>query len=213
MILRISVFICFALVLSDMCWGQTNNANPVEIAFNGGVIGGVTLSQIHGDGYGGFNKLGYNIGAVVEMRRSKSRAVQICVLYNEKGSRRVPNTQTGDFNTEAYRYRYIDIPLSIIYRYENIEATVGLQPSILISEEHDDGDGGGYYTTNDLYEWDLGWIIGLRTQYGNHTHIFTRLTQSAISIGPGQDDPLTWWDRKTRNMTLEFGVIVLVKSI
>jgi len=210
--LRNSILICFALAVCEISWGQTNKTNPVEIAFNGGVIGGVTLSQIHGDGIGGFNKLGFNFGAVVEMRNSTSKAFQIGVVFNEKGSRKTPNTQAGDYSTWAYRYRYIDIPLTMIYQYANIEGSIGLQPSLLIAAEFDNGYGYGP-SPWEIYDFDLGWIIGLRTQYGEYSHIFTRLTQSAISTGPAPDNPLTWLDRKTRNMTLEFGIIVLVKSL
>ena len=210
--LRNSILICFALALCEISWGQTNNTNPVAIAFNGGVIGGVTLSQIHGDGIGGFNKVGFNIGAVVEMRNSASKAFQIGVVYNEKGSRKTQNIQAGDYTTWAYRYRYIDIPLTMIFRYAHIEGSIGLQPSVLISAEFDNGYGYGP-SQWEIYDFDLGWIIGLRTQYAERSLIFTRLTQSAISTGPAPDNPLTWLDSKTRNMTLEFGVIVLVKSL
>ena len=45
--------------------GQTSSSDSKALSFNGGIVGGATLSQIHGDGIGGFNQLGYNLGATV----------------------------------------------------------------------------------------------------------------------------------------------------
>ena len=41
--------------------GQTPVADSKSVRFNGGFVFGPTLSQIHGDGVGGFDKYGFHL--------------------------------------------------------------------------------------------------------------------------------------------------------
>jgi hypothetical protein len=193
---------------------QTSSANPVAFKFNGGIIGGATLSQIHGDGVGGFNKIGFNLGATVEMRNSAKKSLQLSVVYNQKGSRKPPNPSAGDWDTWAYRFTYIDLPVTLNYRYSSIDIIVGLQPSLLVAAEENFYGVGFGPTSIPVKKWDLCAVIGLRTQYGEHSLLVARLTQSIIPIAPvPPSDPLLWWDNRMMNMTLELGVVYLVGRI
>ena len=70
---------------------QSEYAEGRALQFNGGLIGGATVSQIHGDGIGGFNKVGFNLGATVEIGRSGKKNIQLGIVYNQKGSKKPPN--------------------------------------------------------------------------------------------------------------------------
>lgn len=168
------------------------------------------MSQIHGDGIGGFNKLGFNTGVVVEIRSTQQKMLQLGVVYNQKGSRRPPNPTVGDYDTWAYKFTYIDLPIVMHRRFDDYELMVGIQPSYLISGE--ENFFGAYMpTTLPLNEWDLSGVLGARMQYGEKSHIYAKLTQSIVAICPAPDSPITVWDNRMMNMTLELGTVILIR--
>lgn len=86
--------------------------------FFGGVIGGVNLSQIDGDDIKGYNKVGFNAGAIVYTKLDEHIAASLEILYSQKGSRlpSVVQLNQGEFITN-YRIRlnYAEIPVLINY--------------------------------------------------------------------------------------------------
>jgi len=203
------VFILFALT----SLGQTSSSDSKILHFNGGLIGGVTLSQVHGDGIGGFDKLGFNFGAVVKMTNRHKDGLQVSVLYNQKGSRDPGNPQQGNYNTHAYRFIYVDVPLIYNFHLDQIDFQCGLQPSVLISAmESITNLEYQSFLQPVIHSFDLGAIIGTQISYGKGSTIYTRLTQSIIPISPVPEldlPPGVRWDNRMYNMTLEMGVIVL----
>ena len=206
MILRSALSSLFFLFASTF-WGQTTSKFP--LSFNGGFIGGATLSQVHGDGIGGFNKAGFHSGVVVEISHENGM-LQLGVVYNQKGSRRPPNPTIGDYDTWAYKFTYIDLPVVMHYEYNGIQFMIGLQPSYLIQGQ--ENFFGAYTpTTLPLNEWDLSGVFGARMPYGDKSHLYMKFSQSIVAICPAPDSPLTVWDNKMMNMTLELGTAILIR--
>ena len=203
-----------SLFFALLSFGQTSSSNSKTLSFNGGIVGGATLSQIHGDGIGGFNKLGYNLGATVQVLNHTDRGLHLSIIYNQKGSRKPPNPTQGDYVTWAYRFTYIDIP--ILYAFslkkfglKDLHVEYGLQPSVLVAAE-ENFYGVDFDPTNiPIKDYDLNVVLGVQVEMNNGSRFFTRLTQSIIPIAPKPNNPLTWWDNAMRNMTLEMGFIVL----
>ncbi|MAO46574.1 MAG: hypothetical protein CL823_05425 [Crocinitomicaceae bacterium] len=206
-----SITLIGCLFLPFLIWGQTPDIHPLK--FNGGLICGTTLSQVHGDGVGGFNKISYNFGATVEIENQERKALLLSVIYNNKGSRRPPNPQNGDYETWAYQFTYIDLPVVYSFPYSLVEFQAGLQPSVFLKGE-ENFDNNGYIETGlPLKDFDLSAVIGARIEYGDRTYIHSRLTQSIIPITPLPDNPSGTWTTRMRNMTLELGVTILVSKI
>lgn len=194
--------------------GQTSSSDSKALSFNGGIVGGATLSQIHGDGIGGFNQFGYNLGATVQVLNHADRGLHLSVIYNQKGSRKPPNPTQGDYDTWAYRFTYIDVP--ILYAFslkkfglKDLHFEYGLQPSVLVAAEENFYGVDFDPTTIPIKDYDLSVVLGVQMEMDNGSRFFTRLTQSIIPIAPKPNDPLSFWDNAMRNMTLEMGVIVL----
>ena len=207
-LLSILVFFFFSIGFLS---AQTSSSDGQAFKFNGGFLGGATLCQIHGDGVGGFNKIGVNLGGTVEIRNSAKKSLQLSVVYNQKGSRKPPNPQVGDYTTWSYKFTYIDLPIVLNYRYSTIDFILGLQPSVLISAKENFYGVGFDPTPIPIKEYDLSAVIGLRTKYGDHSIIVARLTQSIIPIAPvPPNDPWVWWDNRMMNMTFELGVVYFI---
>ena len=203
------------LFLAHTPWAQTSNSDSQAFRFNGGVNLGTSLSQVHGDGIGGFDKIGFNVGAMVEMLNLEYKGLQIGVVYNQKGSRKPPNPNSGDNTTWAYKFTYVDIPVLCNFRHVinnmDLDFQVGIQPSVLISAK--ENYMGAYSDLSfELKDYDLSGVFGIRIKYGDRSYLFSKLTQSIIGIAPLQGEPSAypWWIKRMRNMTLELGVTFLV---
>ena len=78
------IFVCFSLKSQQ---------------FNGGVLGGVSASQITGDELSGFNKAGLYLGSFVNFYLNRRTSIQMEIDYIQKGSRKNPNPDNNDFIT------------------------------------------------------------------------------------------------------------------
>ena len=193
---------------------QSKSSEGQAFQFNGGLIGGGTASQIHGDGIGGFNKIGLHLGATIEIGWSENNNIQIGIIYNQKGSKKPPNPTAGDYETWRYRFTYIDIPITASYSYGIFDLMIGLQPSVLLAAE-EDFYGGWLPTGLPIKEYDLGGVLGIRTVYGDHSHVFARATQSILAIVPRPETPTgtSRWNNRMLNMTVEVGVTYMISKI
>ncbi len=58
-----------------------------ERTFNGGLIAGTTFTQVDGDNYKGYRKIGFTGGGIVYAKISQMFAPSIEILYTQRGSR------------------------------------------------------------------------------------------------------------------------------
>ena len=70
--------------LADLLSAQSKSSEGQAFQFNGGLIGGGTASQIHGDGIGGFNKIGLHLGTTIEIGWSENKKTRIQHYKNYK---------------------------------------------------------------------------------------------------------------------------------
>lgn len=109
---------------------------PAQL-FTGGVKAGIVGAQVDGDGYGGYNKAGIFGGGYVNLRiadinTTRSRinsegdtlttrylwdmsAFQMELAYIQKGVRKNPNYEKGDFEQYLLRTDYIE--LALLYQF------------------------------------------------------------------------------------------------
>ena len=83
--------------------------------FNGGAKLGLATSQVAGDTYSGFNKVGPAAGFFVNFQPVDHSSVQFELCYIQKGSRKNANTVKEDYDSYLLRINYIEMPL--LYRF------------------------------------------------------------------------------------------------
>jgi hypothetical protein len=83
--------------------------------FNGGVMAGVVGSQVAGDTYSGFNKAGIYAGGFVNLQISPRSIFQMELEYFQKGSRRNPRPEKGEYDEYIFRANYVELP--ILYQF------------------------------------------------------------------------------------------------
>ncbi len=119
------------LVLSLSIHGQKVNA---------GFFGGITASQVDGDSYVGFNKLGLTAGAFVNRHIEYNIYWQVEVKYVTRGAYKGPDT--NDQTLYRSTYHYVEFPLSVNYLYDKkIQVEAGTSPEVLIKTRFSDQDG------------------------------------------------------------------------
>ncbi|MCK4855969.1 MAG: PorT family protein, partial [Bacteroidales bacterium] len=147
--------------------------------FEGGILGGLTASQIDGDSYSGYNKVGLLAGAFVQRLFTYTLAGQMELRYVQKGS--LHTNKPGDPTYYKASLHYIDIPIMAQYIYnEKVVFELGIGPEFLLSAKEQDAYG-------DLPE---------REPY------FNTFTMSAIA-GIGY----TFWDLLTFSARFNYSII------
>ena len=108
--------------------------------FEGGILGGLTASQIDGDSYSGYNKVGILAGAWVQRLFTYTVAGQLELRYVQKGS--LHTNKPGDDIYYRAALHYIDIPIMAQYIYnEKVVFELGIGPEFLISAKEFDAHG------------------------------------------------------------------------
>jgi hypothetical protein len=100
--------------------------------FNAGFYGGVTASQVDGDSYKGFKKLGFTAGVFVNREIDYDIYWQLGLKYVTRGA----YENFGPDNPSIYKthYRYLELPLSVHYVYDGkVQFEIGISPEVLLS--------------------------------------------------------------------------------
>ncbi len=157
-----------------------------QITFDGGLeIGGVT-SQVAGDSYAGYFKMGVTGSAFVEMGFSDNLGAKLAMGFTQKGAGNKPDT----LNLNYYRLRlnYIDIPLSVVFKLKegDIAIETGAYYSYLLSQKNDFGS--GYFDVQEpqYNQADIGGHVGITYLFSDHVGIHARFSQSLV---PMRDKP------------------------
>lgn len=88
-ILKKNIFTAFCIALA-VCAGynaRAQNYYEDERTFYGGLIVGTNFSQVDGDNFAGYHKVGYNLGGIVYTKLDEHVAVSMEVLYTQKGAK------------------------------------------------------------------------------------------------------------------------------
>lgn len=96
------------------------------------LYGGINVSQVQGDIYTGFNKLGFNAGIWVNRLIDKQFYWQAELKYGTRGVYEGPN----DNNQSLYKssYHILELPLSVNYLFdEKIKVELGTSPEVLLT--------------------------------------------------------------------------------
>ena len=134
--------------------------------FYGGVIGGVNFTQVDGDNYAGYHKLGFNFGGIVYAKFDTHLAASIEILYSQKGSRGHfdQNTVGGIIDHYNINLNYAEVPLQLCYfdrRRSHFGA--GLSLGRLVSVRESGNIAGKAYDKFDDYPFrkmDYNFIVG-----------------------------------------------------
>jgi len=148
--------------------------------FDAGFVGGLTMSQISGDGLAGFDKPGARIGAYISYPiYRKPMNFEVGMQYLQKGSR--APSGNNEFSTYSMDMHYLEIPFTLNYGFKNgliIES--GFGPGILVSYTEEINGLESYANTPNTFALDF--LCGIQYQFLNHLKFNLRYGNSLIAI-------------------------------
>jgi hypothetical protein len=107
--------------------------------FEGGFFGGFSASQVDGDTYSGYNKIGITAGAYTTRKINRNLNWKAEIRYIQKGAFK----KNTEFDPTMFKtsLQFIEFPLLLQYLYnKKVFFEAGLAPEILIaSKEESDG--------------------------------------------------------------------------
>ena len=155
--------------------------------FGGGIILGLSTSQVGGDDLGGFNKAGLLAGVFANKSITPLLSFQMEMTYIQKGSN---NPKMNDYEHKNVgrpdiSLSYIEVPLLLQYKQsEVLEIEGGLQFANLITGYYNDTYGEISTTTIDPFiDYDIGLLIGMDYTFSGNLSLNTRISNSILPIG------------------------------
>ncbi len=174
-------------------------------------IGGVG-SQVAGDGFGGFDRLGFFAGPSVERRLNEKNSFEVGLQYILKGSRKNINPDRGDFISYRLNLSYVEMPILYKLHQRNFVYSVGIGPEFLISTKEIDNDGVELNTRDQFNDISLSLYLGMDYSITDQSFISFRFSNSLTPLRNGiatGTNQLNFWRRIFNqgqyNTVIEFG--------
>ena len=170
--------------------------------FKGGIIAGVSTSQVSGDNLAGFNKAGLFIGGFTQLPISKISNIKMEMNYIQKGSNNPKMLENGftDISTS-----YIEIPASINYYQNSLTCfEIGIQTAFLLNSSDNDLSGVIINNPNEFNKIDLGAFIGMYYHLKDNVLLNSRISNSILPIRPHPSGITYRFNKGQYNTVLSF---------
>jgi Outer membrane protein beta-barrel domain len=150
--------------------------------FEGGAVAGLSASQVDGDTYSGFNKLGLLAGGWVRHMFTYTVGGQLEVRYIMKGASRIENVDNAIYYKLTLHYG--DVPILINYHYrERVLFEIGLSPEFLFtSREQEDVNGNSPEDAPPFHRLTMSAIGGIGYTFLEKFMVDVRYNYSVIPI-------------------------------
>lgn len=131
--------------------------------FNAGLLAGVNGSQIEGDGYGGYNKLGFIVGGFTNTDFNEKWSTQFEIYFINKGSFKAAKPSAGIYNQFYFNINYIEVPIAVRYHYEKFIFEAGPYLAKFLSYKFEDefGERKQPFVNYPVNSFDFGGFVGI----------------------------------------------------
>tara|TARA_Y100001933_G_C18764831_1_gene465630 strand:- start:120 stop:707 length:588 start_codon:yes stop_codon:yes gene_type:complete len=149
--------------------------------FQSGLIAGISTSQVSGDVLGGFNKIGLQLGGVVNHPVGKNSNGQFGLYYIDKGS----NDPKSLFQIDL---SYVESSYSFLYNYQGFNWEGGLLIGVLIDGKTYDKYGNEYAIESQFNRFDIGAKLAVGKELLPKLQMFWEISNT-IPLFPIQEHP------------------------
>ena len=181
--------------------------------FGGGIILGLSTSQVGGDDLGGFNKAGILAGIFANKSISELLSIQMEMNYIQKGSN---NPDMNDYKSKNVgkadiSLNYIEVPILMQYQQNStLKIEGGIQFANLINGYYNDSYGEITYSgTTPFIKNDVGLLLGVDYKFSDNLSLNTRISNSILPIGKDDYNHPTTYNSKRKgkyNSVLSFAI-------
>jgi hypothetical protein len=94
-------------------------------SFRAGFLGGIVTSQVDGDTWAGYDKAGALTGVFVtrDFSGTSKWSASFELTYIQKGSRKIPHPDKGDFASYEIKLNYAEVPLLLRYNFSAVDTS------------------------------------------------------------------------------------------
>ena len=168
-----------------------------EKGFTAGVLGGIVPSQVDGDSYGGYGKIGFQAGFFSVLQTNEQMYWQAEIKWMQKGSKYVSAKQGLYY---ALNLNYVEVPVSFTYIYrKKILGELGISYGYLFKAMEDNDGNGGVEPVPPMKNNDVEALIGVGYRFSDNFWIMNRLGYSLISIRDYPGGQKYWFNRGWAN--------------
>ena len=180
--------------LFSFCFLFFCGSEVVAQRFDGGILAGGLISQVDGDEWGGYTKVGFLGGGFVHLELSHHSSLQLEMEYIQKGSKQPTFYQENDYHSYLLRLHYLEIP--ILYQFTflkriSVEAGPAVDVLLGFNEEIDGSEVPNDYPFRRIT---LAGIVGASVYITKHLKATFRFNYSLFSLRQPQPDrrPEAW---------------------
>ena len=172
----------FAIILS--CGFLTFSIQAQD--FGGGVILGLSTSQVGGDDLAGFHKAGLLLGVFANKSITELLSFQMEMTYIQKGSNNpnMNNVEHPNYSKQDISLSYIEVPLLLQYNQsDKLKIEGGVLTAYLVDGHYNDFNGKMPNEPNPFIDYDIGLLLGIDYKYSENISLNTRIGNSILPIG------------------------------
>ena len=162
--------------------------------FDAGLIAGFNASQVEGDAFKGYNKVGILGGIFVQTDIAPAVVAGMEIKYSQKGSRRSYNPKTNE-DQYIMRLGYIDIPIFMGFRTNDRSMIIGgIAPGVLLHSSEIFGiDNIDDPNKKPFKNLDLQPFVGFQFDFLERLSVDLRLALSVIPIRNKPEATTSYW--------------------
>jgi hypothetical protein len=172
--------------------------------FNAGIMAGLNISQIEGDGFAGYNKAGPALGIFANTFFTDELAVQLEINYSSKGSQRKSTIEDPRyFRIELH---YVEIPVLVRYFLPvGFSVESGLSGGYLFSSRERD-EVSEIEIRTPFNKTEFAFIAGASWHISQNLAINSRFSYSVLPVRQHAGGGTYRWNRGQNNNVLSIGV-------
>jgi len=170
--MKIKLVVLLLLLSSQFIYSQ---------GFKGGIIVGFVASQVDGDAYAGYHKVGFQGGVYTRYKFNEKWSLYNELKFIQKGSSQT--NKDDPYSDFKIKLNYIDLPFILNYQYnKKFIFGAGLSYGVLMSAEVQDG--AGIVDQNHLpyLNYDANLIIQIKYVLNEHLWLDLKGAYSVIYI-------------------------------
>lgn len=181
--MRILLPIFLSFSLSVFSQEQLPEGKAGKNAFNLLLTAGLSPSQVHGDSYSGFHKVGVVGGVGVESIFNEKTRMSLSFWFIQKGAQKNPNPSKGDLSAYFLNLNYLEFPLILTYTQNKYIFDVGVSAAYLMNY-YEATENGNYTGLYPFQKFDYSVKIGLGYNITDKFFMNFRSSNSFITIRP-----------------------------
>jgi Outer membrane protein beta-barrel domain len=187
---------CLLLVAHLHLAAQSGYYIPEPKVFEGALVAGANFTQIDGDSFYGYHKVGLDAGGMVYIHFTSTFGLTMELAYSQKGSRGEQISGSVNMGTYVEKYfmnvNYVEVPVTLHYITHGIDMEAGgLYGRLVSSHEWVLTDGPVVIdpVANRFNTSDVDWVVGLSRRVYKQLFANARFEYSLTSIRPAARIP------------------------